>query len=47
MSHTLLADGTIDLREREAALAVEGRFATNEYGETEFDADVDQLKVDF
>lgn len=41
----LLADGTVDPREREAALMVVSRFATNPYGAAELDADLQNLQV--
>lgn len=41
----LLADGTVDPREREAGLIVVSRFATNPYGPAELDSDLQNLKV--
>lgn len=39
----LLADGTVDHREREAALTVVGRFASTPYGEADLEADLAAL----
>lgn len=39
----LLADGSVDPREREAALTVVGRFASTPYGPAELDADLASL----
>lgn len=41
----LLADGVVDPREREAAIAVVGRFASLPYGTTDLDADLTNLQV--
>lgn len=41
----LMADGVVDQRERDAAVAVVGRFASHPYGPVELDADLQELQV--